>query len=176
MKVLIIENNNYKLDDAIQIINTHEITEYIHMNNYVEAYRLLRRDIIDKINFIILDIQFYYNRPSNDSIDWLDPNAGYKFLLKLVSEGKSIPVFVFSSIDNFEEEYKKFLFPSFDEYKEKFISSPVYYRESYYTHKYPEEMKENKESYNKSLKFVFGHAHNKDELSILIKQYLDSNN
>ena len=67
MKVLIIEDNDYKLDDAIRTINAHEITEYVHVNNYMEAYSLLRKGVIDEFDFIILDIQFFETRPLLDS-------------------------------------------------------------------------------------------------------------
>lgn len=176
MKVLIIEDNDYKLDDAIRTINAHEITEYVHVNNYMEAYSLLRKGVIDEFDFIILDIQFFETRPLLDSRAMPDQYAGYKFLLRLVSESKSIPVFVFSSVDSFEEGYKEFLFPPFSEYRKKFVSSHIFYRESYYTGKYQEEMKANEEIKKKTLGFVLGHAHNQYELANLIKQYLDSNN
>ena len=99
MKVLIIEDNNYKLDDAIRIINAHGITEYVHINNYMEAYSLLRKELVDQFDFIILDIQFYETRPLLDSRAMPHQYAGYKFLLRLASENKSIPVFIFSSVD-----------------------------------------------------------------------------
>ena len=176
MKVLIIEDNNYKLDEAIRIINTHGISEYVHVNNYMEAYSLLRKDDIDQFDFIILDIQFYESRPLLDSRAMPHQCAGYKFLLRLTSNDKSIPVFIFSSIENFEEGYKEFLFPSFSEYSKKYTSSPIYFRESYYTRRYHEEMKENEVVLEKTLEFVRGHAHNQYELEILITKYLDSNN
>ncbi len=176
MKVLIIEDNNYKLDDAIRIIKDHEITEYIHINNYMEAYSLLRKSDISQFDFIILDIQFYETRPLQGSSILPNQYAGYKFLLRLASMDVSIPVFIFSSVDSFYEGYKEFLFPSFSEYSKKFISSPVYFRESYYTRRYHEEMKENEEIQRKTLEFVRGHAHNQYELETLINQYLNSNN
>ena len=176
MKVLIIEDNNYKLDDAIRIINDHEITEYVHINNYMEAYSLLRKGDISQFDFIILDIQFYETRPLHDSRAMPHQHAGYKFLLRLASMDIAIPVFIFSSVDSFKEGYKEFLFPPFSEYSKKYTSSPVYFRESYYTRRYHEEMKENEEIQAKTLEFVRGHAHNQYELEDLIKQYLDSNN
>lgn len=176
MKVLIIEDNNYKLDDAIRIINAHGITEYVHINNYMEAYSLLRKELVDQFDFIILDIQFYETRPLLDSRAMPHQYAGYKFLLRLASENKSIPVFIFSSVDSFEDGYKEFLFPPFSEYSKKYISSPIFYRESYYARRYEEEMKGNEEIQKKTLEFVHGHAHNQYELEVLIKQYLDSNN
>lgn len=176
MKVLIIEDNDYKLDDAIRTISTHEITEYVHINNYMEAYNLLRKGQLNEFDFIILDIQFYEARPLLDSRAMPDQYAGYKFLLRLASEDKTIPVFIFSSVDSFEEGYKEFLFPPFSEYRKKFISSHIFYRESYYTGRYKEEMKANEEIQKKTLGFVLGHAHNKYELENLIKEYLNSNN
>lgn len=177
MKVLIIEDNDYKLDNAIRVIGKHEITEYVHVNNYMEACNLLRKGLLDEIDFIILDIQFYETRPLLDSRGAMpDQHAGYKFLLRLASADKTIPVFLFSSIDSFEEGYKEFLFPPFSEYRIKFVSSPIFYRESYYSNRYKEEMKANEEIQKKTLGFVRGHAHNQYELETLIRQYLDSNN
>lgn len=176
MKVLIVEDNSYKLDDAIRILNKHEITEYVHVNNYMEAYNLLRKGVIDEFDFIILDIQFYETRPLLDSRAMPDQYAGYKFLFKLASDGKTIPVFIFSSVDSFEDGYKEFLFPAFSEYRRKFTSSTIFYRESYYTNRYQEEMQSNEEIQKKTLSFVQGHARYDYELEILIKHYLDSNN
>ena len=176
MKVLIIEDNNYKLDDAIRILNKHGITEYVHVNNYMEAYNLLRKGLVDEFDFIILDIQFYETRPLLDSRAMPDQYAGYKFSFKLASAGKTIPVFIFSSVDSFEDGYKEFLFPPFSEYRRKFTSSTIFYRESYYTKRYHEEMQVNEDIQKKTLGFVQGHARSNYELANLIKQYLDSNN
>ncbi len=176
MKVLIVEDNDYKLDDAIRILGKHGIIEYIHVNNYMEAYHLLRKGLMDEIDFIILDIQFYEIRPLLDSRAMPDQYAGYKFLFKLASDNKTIPVFIFSSVDSFEDGYKEFLFPPFSEYRKKFVSSTIFYRESYYTKRYSEEMQTNEDIKKKTLGFVQGHARNDYELATLIKQYLDSNN
>lgn len=176
MKVLIIEDNDYKLEDAIRILGKHEITEYVHVNNYMEAYSLFRKGLMDEFDFIILDIQFYETRPLLDSRAMPDQYAGYKFLFKLASESKTIPVFIFSSVASFEDGYKEFLFPPFSEYRRKFSSSIIFYRESYYTNRYQEEMKTNEDIQKKTLGFVQGHARSDYELAKLIKQYLDSNN
>ena len=176
MKVLIIEDDDYKLDSAIQILSSHSITKYTHVNNYMDAYSLLIKRPFDNFDFIILDIQFFWSRPLHNSRTIPDPQAGYKFLSKLAAESQDIPVFIFSSVENFEEEYKEFLFPPFSEYKIKFVTSTVFYRESYYTNRYHEEMQTNKNIHQKTLNLVKGHAQNAEELASLINQYLNSNN
>lgn len=177
MKVLIIEDNDYKLDNAVRILESHGITNRVHVNNNMEAYRMcFRQNLLDEIDFIILDIQFFEYKPLIGDRQMPDQYAGYKFLLRLASASKSIPVFIFSSVNSFEEGYKEFLFPPFSEYRKKFDSSPIFYRESYCYNKYSEEMRSNEEIQKKTLSFVIGHAHNDYELETLIKNYLSSNN
>jgi hypothetical protein len=177
MKVLIIEDNDYKLDDAVRTLKELGIEKYIHVNNFIEAYHLcFRKKILDTIDFIILDIQFYECRPLLGGRDLPDQHAGYKFLRQLAHSGMTTPVFVFSSVTDYLSEYRDFLLPPFTEYVKHFKSSEfLFTRASSYSEKYDEEMKSNEELLNKT-NFVIGQAHNRYELQPLIKKFLDSNN
>lgn len=177
MKVLIIEDNNYKLDDAIRTLKEFGIEEYVHVNNFMEAYNLcFRKKLLDEIDFVILDIQFYELRPLIGGRDLPDQHAGYKFLRQLAFQKITIPVFIFSSVQDYASEYRDFLFPSFSEYVNQFKSSDfLFVRASSYSEKYHAEMKKNEELLSNT-NFVIGQAHNKYELHTLIKTYLDSNN
>ena len=98
MKVLIIEDNDYKLEDAIQTLQSFGITDYVHVNNYIEAVHIcFRQKRLSEFDFIILDIQFYEYRVLKGDRALPDQYAGYKFLFKLAEIKASIPVFVFSS-------------------------------------------------------------------------------
>ena len=177
MKVLIIEDNDYKLDNAVRILKDFGIENYIHVNNFIEAYRLcFRQNILDEIDFIILDIQFYECRPLIGGRALPDQQAGYKFLRQLAYLSMTIPVFVFSSVEDYMSEYREFLLPTFTKYVKQFKSSDfLFTRMSTYSEKYETEMKVNEELLNRS-NFVIGHAHNEYELQTLLKTYLDSNN
>lgn len=179
MKVLIIEDNDYKLEDAIQTLQALGITDYVHVNNYYEAINMcFRKQRISEFDFIILDIQFYECRPLIGGRDLPDQHAGYKFLYQLASKKSHIPVFVFSSVEDYLKEYKDFLFPSFAEYSKHFgknTESFIFTRVSSLSSKY-EEYKRQNEHILEQTTFVIGHAHNKYELKPLIKTYLDSNN
>lgn len=177
MKVLIIEDNDYKLEDAVRTLKEFGIEEYIHVNNFIEAYRMcFRQNILDEIDFIILDIQFYECRPLLGGRDLPDQHAGYKFLRQLAYQKMTIPVFVFSSVTDYASEYRDFLMPTFTEYMRHFQSPNfLFTRASSYSEKYDAEMKENEELLNRT-NFVIGHAHNRYELQSLLKTYLDSNN
>ena len=177
MKVLIIEDNDYKLDDAVRILESHGITERVHVNNYMEAYRLcFRQNILDDIDFIILDIQFFEYRPLVGERQMPDQHAGYKFLMRLAEKEKTTPVFIYSSVDSFEKGFNEFLFPSFADYQSEFrTSSFIFSRLDSQKEKYDSQIAKNKELLAK-MNFVFGHAHNYYELGTLIKKYLSSNN
>ena len=177
MKVLIIEDNDYKLDDAIRTLKEFGIEDYVHVNNFMEAYRMcFRQNLLDGTDFIILDIQFYELRPLLGSRALPDQHAGYKFLRQLAYQKMTIPVFVFSSVTDYVAEYRDFLFPSFSKYVDQFKSSDfLFTRASAYSEKYHTEMKANEELLNQT-NFVIGQAHNRYELQSLIRTYLDSNN
>ena len=177
MKVLIIEDNDSKLEDAIRILDSHGITERVHVNNYMEAYRLcFRNNILDDIDFIILDIQFYKYRPLIGERQLPDQHAGYKFLMQLAEKEKTVPVFVFSSVDDYQKEYNEFLFPSFSEYRAASPSpSFIISRLDSERQKYDSQMAKNKEILEKT-SFVLGQAHNDYELARLIAEYLANNN
>lgn len=177
MKVLIIEDNDYKLDNAIRTLKDFGIEEYVHVNNFMEAYRMcFRQKLLDEIDFIILDIQFFEFRPLIGGRDLPDQHAGYKFLRQLAYQKMTTPVFVFSSVSNYTAEYREFLLPPFSEYINQFKSSDfLFTRTSSYSEKYYAEMKANEELL-KQTNFVIGQAHNVYELQTLIRTYLDSNN
>lgn len=179
VKVLILEDNNYKLEDAIRTLQENGITDYVHVNNYLEAVDIcFRKKRLSEFNFIILDIQFYEYRPLIGSRMLPDQHAGYKFLYKLASAKSSIPVLIFSSVSDYFKEYNDFLFPSLSEYSKSFTKdsqSFIYARASTISAKYEEMTKENKHILENST-FVIGHAHNSYELKTLITAYLDSNN
>lgn len=179
VKVLIIEDNDYKLEDAVQILQAHGITDYVHVNNYYEALNIcFRKRRLSEFDFIILDIQFYECRPLRGGRDLPDQHAGYKFLHQLASKGSNIPVFVFSSVDDYLQEYKAFLFPSLSEYSRHFNSNTqsfLFARASTISMQYEKYKRENEEVLEKTT-FVIGHAHNRYELKTLIEAYLNSNN
>ena len=177
MKVLIIEDNNYKLEDSIRILQAFGINDYVHVNNYLEAVNIcFRKKRLSEFDFIILDIQFYLYRQFSGSHDLPDTHAGYKFLYQLASSGSTKPVFVFSSVEDYLREYTEFLFPSFSEYSKQFNSQTSIFMSYYTMHaKYEEDKKKNEQILENS-NFVIGHAHNYYELKKLVTSYLNSNN
>ena len=177
VKVLIIEDNNYKLEDSIRILQEFGINDYVHVNNYLEAVDIcFRKKRLSEFDFIILDIQFYLYRQFPGSHDLPDEQAGYKFLYKMASSDSTKPVFVFSSVKDYLREYQDFLFPSFSEYSKEFSSqSFIFARASTISVKYEEDKRKNKQILENS-NFVFGHAHNRYELKQLVTSYLNSNN
>ena len=179
VKVLIIEDNDYKLEDAVQTLQALGITDYVHVNNYYEALNIcFRKQRLSEFDFIILDIQFYECRPLKGSHNLPDQHAGYKFLRQLASKEANIPVFVFSSVDDYLQEYKDFLLPSLSEYSKHFGSnsqSLIFTRPSTLSMQYEKHKTENKHILEKTT-FVIGHAHNRYELKPLIDAYLNSNN
>lgn len=179
MKVLIIEDNEYKLEDAIQTLQKFGITDYVHVNNYIQAVDIcFRKKKLDEFDFIILDIQFYEYRAVDTFRTLPDQQAGYKFLYQLASKKASKPVFIFSSVTDYLKEYNDFLFPSFEEYSRHFNhgSQPfLFTRISEQKSRYDEMKRENSEILE-CTNFVVGHAHNKYELQSFITDFLDSNN
>lgn len=179
MKVLIIEDNKYKLEDAIRILQEFGINDYVHVNSYLEAVDIcFRKKRLSEFDFIILDIQFYLYRQFPDSRHLPDEHAGYKFLYQLASSGSTKPVFVFSSVKDYLAEYTEFLFPSFSDYSKQFIENSysfIFARASRISEKYEENTKKNKQILENS-NFVIGHAHNRYELKQLVASYLNSNN
>ena len=179
MKVLIIEDNNYKLEDAIQTLQSFGITDYVHVNNYIEAVHIcFRQKRLSEFDFIILDIQFYEYRVLQGSRTLPDQNAGYKFLFKLAENNSTTPVFVFSSVSDFQKEYQNYLLPSLSEYSRYFNRNGIdflYTRASTISTKYDEHIRKNKEIIERTT-FVIGHAHNSYELKNLMQTYLNSNN
>lgn len=179
VKVLIIEDNDYKLEDAIQTLQSFGITDYVHVNNYIEAVHIcFRQKRLSEFDFIILDIQFYEYRVLKGDRALPDQYAGYKFLFKLAEIKASIPVFVFSSVDDYYKEYNEYLLPSLLEYSKCFNRNGIdflYTRASTISIKYDEHIRKNKEIIEQT-NFVVGHAHNQYELHSLMQTYLDSNN
>ena len=177
VKVLIIEDNNYKLEDAIRILQEFGINHYVHVNSYLEAVDIcFRKERLSEFDFIILDIQFYLYRHIPGSHFMPDAHAGYKFLYQLASHGSTKPVFVFSSVKDYLKEYEEFLFPSFSEYNRQFNSqTSIFILASARYAKYEEEKKKNEQILANS-NFVIGHAHNRYELKNLVTSYLNSNN
>lgn len=179
VKVLIIEDNNYKLEDAIQTLKNYGITDYVHVNNYIEAVHIcFRQKRLSEFDFIILDIQFYECRVLQGDRALPDQNAGYKFLVRLAETKSTTPVFVFSSVTDYLQEYNAYLLPSLSEYSRHFGSGPnslLYARASTLSMRYDEHIKKNKQIIEDTT-FVIGHAHNKYELNDLIRTHLNSNN
>lgn len=180
MKVLIIEDNDYKLDNAVQTLKEFGIEEYIHINNFDEAsYMCFRKKLIDELDFIILDIQFYSHRLLAGSRELPDTQAGYKFLKLLACGEKTVPVFVFSSVADYEAEYREFLFPPFSEYQKQFKSYNFNFSAFSFSPSisevYTKQLAVNEQIFQQTT-FVVGQAHDKYELESLIKNHLDSNN
>lgn len=179
VKVLIIEDNDYKLEDAIQTLMALGITDYVHVNNYIEAVHIcFRQKRLSEFDFIILDIQFYEYRVLKGDRSLPDQNAGYKFLFKLAEAKATTPVFVFSSVSDYQKGYSDYLLPSLLEYSKTFNRGGIdflYTRASTISIKYDEYIRKNKEIIERTT-FVIGHAHNRYELKPLIEAHLNSNN
>ena len=175
VKVLIIEDNKYKLEDAIQVLQKNGITDYVHVNNYLDAVNVcFRKQRLSEFDFIILDIQFFEYRPLDRTLP--DQYAGYRFLYKLAAAQSSTPVLVFSSVEDYLKEYKDFLFPSYAEYSKSYMRNSFIFSVASTIHtKYEEDKKRNQQILEYT-NFVIGHAHNKHELHNLLKNYLGSNN
>lgn len=85
MKVLIIEDSRFKLEDAINVLKRHDITDYVHFTNCAEALDFaIHEKHIDDFDFVILDLNFYMNRPIKGQWNPATPYAGAKFLWQML--------------------------------------------------------------------------------------------
>lgn len=178
MNVLIIEDNETKLNTAKQVLQEFGITDVTHVNNLSEAlYLCFRRKYEEIIEFdlIILDLCFYKYRPSkNAPYRDLSMDSGYRFLSYMIDRNQKKDVIIFSSEDNYLEGLKDFLFTSYEDYMRRFDNRPfVSYSET--QSMYEKHIQEQKQKLD-SIDFVLGHAHNEYELSSQLKKWLESRN
>lgn len=176
MKVLIIEDNEYKLDIAIRILNKLGITDLTHVNNYNQAMLLCYdclTDIsqINEFDLIILDIQFYVDNPDFDPTATINPEAGYQFLYNLILYEIKKDIIIFSQEEDYIAGLRKFLLPSFEEFT-KFACNNIHQTIHSLKNEYTNYLKENQKIFD-SIDFVLGHAHNSQELETLIHNWVN---
>lgn len=178
MKVLIVEDTSSKLETAVALLKKYSITEYEHVNNYYEAVRIcFSMNRIDEFDVIILDLFFYLHRPLIGSNDLPNQNAGYMFLCKMAEKKHKKPVIIFSREEEYIEQFKKFLFPSFSDFcTQAKQTSPIFIPRTVNLEKsYKEEM-EKSEKMLKFIDFIIGHARNEYELEELFVNFINLQN
>lgn len=178
MKVLIIEDNEYKLDKAMRILQHFNITDCVHVNNYTEAIVLCYDCLndtsqIDEFDLIILDIQFYQDNPEFNSNSQINSEAGYLFLYNLTLYEVKKDVIIFSSEKDYSVGLKKFLLPEFKDFIE-LTDNPNLPRTFHSIQsEYEDYIKRNKKIFE-SIDFVIGHAHNPQELEVLLCNWINT--
>lgn len=177
MKVLIIEDNRFKFEDAKDVLKCHGITEYVYFDNCEEALDFVYEpDNIKDIDFIILDLNFYMSRDIIGGKPRMPtPNAGGKFIWQMLQNEFTIPIIVFSSEDDYMNVVNDYLFISFSEYARAFDKSPLPMPFSQIKQHYAEEMEAVRQKLL-DLTFVVGHAHQELELDYFITLFLNSVN
>lgn len=173
MKVLIIEDNKYKLEQVITVLKEHDIVDYVHFNNLQESVKFIRRGNIKDISFIVLDLFFYLYRPLLGENSMPSTVADARFLYRMLEENLKTPIVIFSSEDDFMTSVNSFFFPKLFEYSKNFQNGPLPLRLHQIEEKYYKDIEKNKELLSK-LDFIIGHAHNNFELCHLISDFLKS--
>lgn len=165
MKVLIIEDSEYKLDYTKRILNEHSITDIVHFSKLEDAVMYLEEAIMDyneesqpKIDLILLDLCFYSGRD-------LHLNAGFSFLHYLEEYAKEIIasvdcVIIHSTENSYEAELHEYLYSVISESLYK--SHKVYQNASNLV----------SECEANISKLIFGHAHDALELDDLISKFI----
>lgn len=178
MKVLIIEDNKSKLEQAVSILQRNCITAYVHFNNVQEAVKFIRRGNIEDIDFIILDLFFYLYRPYLGKDGMRSSTAGARILHKMLEIGVRKPVIVFSREEDYMTSLNVFFFPNISEYNEKFGSTSSLSVLSDTHRKYNEYLEyiEKNTLLLSKLDFLVGHAHDEEELENLIAGFIKSVN
>lgn len=173
-KVLLVEDNEYKKEDAIRILTKYGLTDIVHFNNFFQVYKLICNKHIIEYDLLILDLCFFPNMPIIGDVDNMPTTeSGAKVLYHLLKNGYEIPVIVFSSEKDYMDPLNKFMFPKFLEYAKQFDNSPLFVRDNEIYRAYHEEIEENKELLSK-LTFIIGHAHNEIELKSILNKFLST--
>lgn len=176
MKVLIIEDNETKLNTAKQILQKDfGITDIIHVNNLSNALYLCFRGQkkIDEFDLIILDLCFYKYKPSQiNPYKDLSSDSGYRFLSYMVDRATKKDVIIFSSEENYLDGLKKLLFPSYNDFM---MNKKSYFMSYSEEKKLYEKYIENQQKKLEEICFIVcGHAHNEYELHSQIKNWLEN--
>lgn len=175
MKVLIVEDSRYKLEDAVDVLKKHGITDYVHLVSCHEAIDFaIYGDGRENLDLIILDLNFYMARQIIGGRSELPtPNAGAKFLWQMLENELEIPVIVFSSEEDYMNVFKEYpIASSFSEYAKKFENGPLLMTYHEIKDRYESEKRHFREKLL-DLTFIVGHAHNNMELDALVTQFLD---
>ncbi len=179
MNVLILEDNKYKLENAIEVLGKHGIYDYKHFDNCVEPISsILFEKRIKEFQLIILDLNFYLL--SKRKRTWRDlptTDAGAMFLWELLEKKAKTPVIVYSSEKDYMSIFKDYPLPSsFLAYYHNFEESNPLGLSTRQTKEQYEYEKKKIEKKLLNLNFIIGHAHNEYELDFFINQFLDSIN
>ncbi len=177
MKALIIEDNRFKFQDAIEVLKRHDITEYVHFDNCEEALDFVYEpDNIKNIDLIILDLNFYMSRELiGGRCRMPTPDAGGKFIWQMLQNEITTPIIVFSSEDDYMNVVNHYLFVSFSEYARTYEKGPLPMTYSQIQRQYDEDIAERRQKLL-DLTFIVGHAHEELELDFFIRQFLQSVN
>lgn len=178
MNILILEDNEYKLENAIDVLGKHGISNYKHFDNCNEAidFVIWEKHIKD-FDLIILDLNFYMSRKLiGDFRDYPTQYAGAKFLWQMLENSLSTPVLIYSSEKDYMAIFKEYPLPSsFEEYAKSFENHPLVFSYRQIQERYESEKEAVKKKFLK-LDFIIGHAHSECELDFFINQFLDSIN
>lgn len=176
MKVLIIEDSRYKLEDAIVVLKRHSITDYVHFESCAEALDFaIHGNHIKNFDFVILDLNFYMHRRLKGEWNPTTPFAGAKFLWQMLENELKTPVIVYSGEDNYMDALNSYLFPSFHEYADPHGKGPQVISYNQQKQQYEEDM-ESRRKKLLDLDFILGHAHSDLELDYFVTLFLNSVN
>lgn len=178
MNVLILEDNEYKLENAVDVLYKHGIDNYKHFDNCNEAIDfVIWEKHIKNFDLIVLDLNFYMSRKLIGDYQGLPTqNAGAKFLWQMLENNLSTPVIIYSSEEDYMTIFKEYPVPSsFEEYAKSFENHPLVFSYRQIQERYESEKNEVSKKLL-ALDFIIGHAHNEFELSSFIKKFLDSTN
>ena len=91
MKVLIIENDANKLDNAIRIVKKcFKSAKIVHINNYNDAIKVCStKKQIEEFKLIVLDMAFCRAKPFDGVDPVLHPKTGSMFLAHLAENSQS---------------------------------------------------------------------------------------
>lgn len=172
LKVLIIEDRDSKLKEALSILEAKGISDYVHFNNFQESFQFIRRGNIAEISLIILDLFFYDHRPIIGERSVPSSNAGAKFLYRMLKQKLKKPLIVFSGEEDYMNNLNGYMFPKLSDYANSFKNS-LHPMSSYQIeNRYNSDMAANKELLL-DLDFVVGHAHDAAELNTCLGFALD---
>lgn len=175
LKVLLIEDNKYKYEDAMRILKKHRITDIIHVDNFYQVYKSICDKQIIQYELIILDLCFFPRPPliGYDINNIPTTESGAKVLYHLLKNSYKIPVIIFSSEEDYMTPLNRFMFPRLEEYCKEFNNSSLYLRANEISKLYDDEMVENKKLLLE-LNFIIGHAHNELELEFFLCNFLNA--